>query len=252
MKKLFYAIIFMIVANIVSCVSPKEILYLQDAMPSSKKIENQSYQTKIQKDDILSIIVSSSDPAVVVPFNKLFMNSSSVTALDKGYLVDPNGYIVFPILGRIKAEGLTTLELSDTLSSKLINGKYILDPSVAISQLNFKFSVIGEVKTPKSYNILSQRVTLLEALSMAGDLHIQANRSKISIIREMDGVRQIAQVDLRSKDFLSSPYYYLAQNDVIYVEPTKRRINQSADRQWLPLAFSGTSVLLTIISILVK
>lgn len=233
-----------------SCVASSEILYFQDIVPTSESIQNQSYQTRIQPDDILMISVTSSDPVTVQPFNKIMPTVSQVTNLDRGYLVDVNGDIVFPILGQIKAAGFTNSQLSDTIKSRLITGQYVKDPSVDVSLLNFKFSVFGEVKSPQTFKSETSRITMLQALSMAGDLNIQANRDRIMVIREVDGKREVGFVDIRSKDLLTSPYYYLAQNDVIYVEPSKRRINQSADRQWLPIAFTGASVLLTVISLI--
>ena len=170
-----------------------------------------------------------------------------------GYLVDANGYIDFPLLGPIKAAGLTRLQLTDLIKDKLVKGDLLKDPIVTVQFLNFKISVIGEVTRPGSFSITGDRVTLLEALSMAGDLTIYGKRDRVAVIREKDGIRTIQYHDLRSSDIFESPYYYLQQNDIVYVEPNKAKSGQSGINQnnsvgvWL----SAVSVLASVISLLV-
>ena len=170
-----------------------------------------------------------------------------------GYLVDANGNIDFPILGRIHVEGLTRLELTDLIRKRLMDEDLIKDPIVTVQFLNFKISVMGEVVRPGSFNITGDRITLLEALSMAGDLTIYGKRDRVAVIREKDGVRTIRFHDLRSSDLFLSPDYYLQQNDIVYVEPNKARVGQSEINQnnsvgtWL----SAVSVLASVISLVV-
>ena len=170
-----------------------------------------------------------------------------------GYLVDKNGEIDFPILGKLQVAGLTRLELTELIKQKLIDEDLIKDPIVTVQFLNFKVSVMGEVSRPGSFTINSDRITLLEALSMAGDLTIYGRRDRVAVIRETDGKRTILFHDLRSSDIFLSPCYYLQQNDIVYVEPNKakagqREINSNTSMSvWL----SAVSILATISSLIV-
>ena len=170
-----------------------------------------------------------------------------------GYLVDKNGEIDFPILGKLQVAGLTRLELTELIKQKLIEEDLIKDPIVTVQFLNFKVSVMGEVSRPGSFTINSDRITLLEALSMAGDLTIYGRRDRVAVIRETDGKRTILFHDLRSSDIFLSPCYYLQQNDIVYVEPNKakagqREINSNTSMSvWL----SAVSILATISSLIV-
>ena len=187
-----------------SCVSPKEVLYIQDVSGQTNEKIKGNYQTVIQKDDQLSITVSSKQPELAAPFAVSEIGSSSQgTSSRKGYLVDANGYIVLPVIGKIKAAGKTCSRLGDEIAATLRNRDYISDASVNVQITNFKFSVLGEVASPGTYNVDGQRLTILEALSRAGDLNIDGNRD-ITLIRETNGRRQIATVDLRSKDLFQS------------------------------------------------
>lgn len=247
MKKLFLPILIVLILSITGCVAPKKVLYLQDAIPFQQDTITQSYQSMIQQDDILSIVVEGNDLEAIKPFNKQVPSTSSTISLvERGYLVNVRGEIVFPMIGKIHAAGMTTIELADTITQKLIDNKYLKDPAVSVALLNFKFSILGEAGSKNTYNVPSERLTLLEALSMAGDLTIQGKRDRIAIIREINGIRTTVYIDIRSKEFMNSPYYYICQNDVIYVEPNKTRVNQSGDRQTVPYIFSIASFLMTL------
>jgi polysaccharide biosynthesis/export protein len=217
----------MLFLGFLSCGSRKNIVYLQNESSNSGK-SNASYELLIQPDDILQIIVSAENPEVAAPYN---LKSLSVEGAmggqtqNDGYLVDKNGEIDFPQIGKIKIAGLTRTEAVDKI--KEILKEHISNPSVQFKITNFKISVLGEVASPGIQNVSGERITLLEALSKSGDLTIYGKRKNIMIIREKNGEKSIQKVDITDASFLNSPYYYLAQNDVVYVEPNKTQINNS-------------------------
>lgn len=215
-----------------SCGSPKDVLYLQDIEAYQQQNIEQNYEVVIRRDDLLAIMVNSQNTELALPFNLPMVTynigkESSGQQRMLGYLVDPKGEIDFPILGKIKVEGLTRAQLTELIKSKLIEGDLIKDPVVTIQFLNYKISVMGEVSRPGTFSITGDRVTLLEALSMAGDLTIYGRRDRVAVIREKDGKRTVLYHDLRSSEIFSSPCYYLQQNDIVYVEPNKAKAGQS-------------------------
>lgn len=233
-----------------ACTSSKKILYLQDVQPLKQQdIENQ-YEVKIHNDDLLAIMVNSKNPELALPFNLPLVSyqvgyQSGYNQRILGYLVDSDGDIDFPILGKIHVAGMTRKELTGYLKQRLIDEDYIKDPIVTVQFLNFKISVMGEVNRPGSFDISSDRITLLEALSKAGDLTIYGRRDRVAVIREVDGVRTILYHDLRSSDIFQSPCYYLQQNDIVYVEPNKAKTGQSRINQ-----NNSVSVWTSVISVL--
>ena len=233
-----------------ACTSSKKILYLQDVQPLKQQdIENQ-YEVKIHNDDLLAIMVNSKNPELALPFNMPLISyqvgyQNTYTQRILGYLVDSDGNIDFPILGKIHAAGMTRKELTTYLKQRLIDEDYIKDPVVTVQFLNFKISVMGEVNRPGRFDISSDRITLLEALSKAGDLTIYGRRDRVAVIREVDGVRTILYHDLRSSDIFQSPCYYLQQNDIVYVEPNKAKTGQSRINQ-----NNSVSVWTSVISVL--
>lgn len=236
-----------------SCVNPQEVLYIQDVSQGSKEKIKANYEATIQKDDQLYIVVSSKQPELTAPFVTAEIgsttNSSSNNNKNQGYLVDANGYIVLPVIGKIKASGKTCTQLATDISNALRNSEYIKDASVNVQIMNFKFSVLGEVNSPGTYEVQGQRITVIEAISRAGDLNIDGNR-EISLIRENNGVRQIAKLDLRSKDIFASPYYYLQQNDTIYVSPSERKVNTRSDTaQYYAWGLSGIGLTIAVIAL---
>lgn len=235
-----------------SCVSPKEVLYIQDVSGNSRETIKASYQTTIQKDDQLYIAVSSKQPELTAPFAMSEIGSTgsgSSNNKPKGYLVDAKGYIVLPVIGKMKAAGKTCSQLASDIAATLKNDDYIRDASVNVQIMNFKFSVLGEVNSPGTYTIEGQRLTILEAISRAGDLNIDGNRD-VTLIRETNGTRQIANIDLRSRDLFTSPYYYIQQNDIIYVTPSDRKVNTRSDAaQWYGWGLSGLGVTLAVIAL---
>jgi polysaccharide export outer membrane protein len=186
----------------------------------------------IQPQDMLSIVVSSKEPELSVPFNLPVVSYQGVkeTYVQQrilGYIVDKEGNIDFPILGSLHAEGCTRNQLAQLIKEKIIAEGYIKDPIVTIQFMNFRIVVNGEVVRPGTYEIKSDHITLFEALSMAGDLTIYGRRDNVKVIRENNGERNIYEIDLRVANTFDSPGYYLQQNDIIYVTPNRYRSNQT-------------------------
>lgn len=247
-----------LVALLASCSAPKEVLYLQDIASVKEEVISKNYEVVIHKDDLLAILVNSKDPELALPFNMplvTFQIGTQAAGQQRllGYLVDQNGDIDFPILGKLHVEGLTRMQITELIKQKLISEDLIKDPIVTVQFLNFKVSVMGEVTRSGTFDISGDRITLLEALSMAGDLTIYGRRDRVAVIREKDGKRHIVYHDLRSSDIFQSPYYYLQQNDIVYVEPNNAKTGQSRINSnnsasvWL----SSVSVLASIASLLV-
>lgn len=254
MKNYFAILTLLIFA---SCATPQKVIYFENASRFEAQPVIQNYVTRIQKDDLLSIVVGSKTPALAMPFNSMTQTEnpqqgSSTTQLST-YLVSPDGEIVFPILGKLKVLGLTHAELSKMIEKMIIDGQYINEPTVTVKLMNHKISVLGEVNTPGLKSVASERITIFEAISLAGDLTIFGRRDNISIIREQDGKRVVAHVDINSRSIFDSEYYYLSPNDVIYVEPNKKKMNSSVNNPaMMSTIFSASSLLVTIINFLTR
>lgn len=236
LKSNIFFILLISLLGITACTSPKKIIYLQDVEPLKQQVIEQKYEVAIHSDDLLSIIVNSKDPELALPFNMpliTYQIGAQTTGQQRilGYLVDSDGNIDFPILGTIHVAGMTRKQLTAHIKQKLIAEDLIKDPIVTVQFLNFKISVMGEVSRPGAFDIKGDRVTLLEALSMAGDLTIYGRRDRVGVIREKDGKRTILFHDLRSSEIFNSPCYYLQQNDIVYVEPNKAKAGQSGINQ---------------------
>jgi polysaccharide export outer membrane protein len=230
---------FVIITGMTSCVSPKSIVYFQgDSTRYYSQDVTQSYVPKIQPNDIISVIVGSLSAEANEIFNtpNQFTNTTinySTTGggariQPLGYLVDSDGSIEIPLVGKLKVVGLRTTEAADTIRTRLQN--FLKEPSVIVRNLNFKVSILGEVKIPAIYVIPDEKITLPEVLSLAGDLTIYGNRSNVMVIREEKGKREYARLDLTSRAIFDSPYYYLHKNDVIYVEPVKAKMLDTDSR----------------------
>ena len=247
-----------LIAFLASCSAPKEVLYLQDIASIKEENIDKNYEVIIHKDDLLAILVNSKDPELALPFNMpvvTYQIGAQTTAQQRllGYLVDQNGDIDLPILGKIHVEGLTRMQVTELIKQKLMSEDLIKDPIVTVQFLNFKVSVMGEVTRPGTFDISGDRITLLEALSMAGDLTIYGRRDRVAVIREKDGKRRILYHDLRSSDIFQSPCYYLQQNDIVYVEPNKAKTGQSRinSNNSVGVWLSAVSVLASITSLMV-
>ena len=250
MRKLNLKLIFCLaVLLLASCTSYKKVVYLQDVVPIKQQDIEQKYEVIIHNDDLLAIMVNSKNPELALPFNMPLVTyqvgrESAGQQRVLGYLVDSQGNIDFPILGKLHVEGLTRLQLTELIKTRLMEEDLIKDPIVTVQFLNYKISVMGEVARPGSFSISGDR--------MAGDLTIYGRRDRVAVIRETDGKRTILFHDLRSADIFQSPCYYLQQNDIVYVEPNKTKGNQSAINQnnsmsvWL----TGVSILASIASLI--
>ena len=228
MKNNYLRITFILLVSLIictSCVSKKDMIYFQsEEVISNETLQN--YAPKIQIDDNLNIYVSALDAESVMSFN-LSQGGSQVGGNKPiSYLVDNKGIITFPVLGEIKVVGLTTSELKSYLKGKLES--YIKNPIITIRLGNFRVTVLGEVKSPGSFNIKGERISIPEAIGMAGDLTIQGKRKNLLLIRSIDGKFERIRLDLTNESLFNSPYYFLAQNDVLYIEPNRAKVNSSA------------------------
>lgn len=247
----------LLIISISGCSSYKKVVYFQniDQVSSDNAVVN--YEPKIKKDDVLSIIVTGPFKEAVAPYNLTLgdigastIASSNPEQSTLNYLVDAEGNINFPTLGKIYVEGMTRRELIAFLTAKLTGP--IVDPIVVVYFKNYRITVLGEVKNPGTYTMPSEKTTILQALGMAGDLTILAKRDGIILIREVDGLQKHIKIDLRDASILSSPYFYLSQNDVLYVPPTRARVANSTNMASLwSTIFSAISAVATIF-VLVK
>jgi polysaccharide export outer membrane protein len=239
----------------ISCGSRKQMVYLQQDSTQINTLYEQ-YVPKIQINDILTVVVTAADPKVTAPFNPVSsmmsnnLSQSVDMALRPTYTVDGQGDITLPMLGKVHVAGLTRVQAIEKLRVDL--SQYIKDPGVNMNFNNFRISVLGEVARPGSFIMPTERVTVLEALGMAGDLTIRGVRERVMLIREVDGQKTMHCLDLTKQNTLNSPYYYLAQNDVIYVEPNKAQINNSKLGANTNIIISIASLLITVISVLTR
>lgn len=256
-SSLFKIVILFLTVLFLSCGSKKDIVYYQNTETLNSLDNLNSYEIKIQPDDLLSITVSAADVEASMPFNLNPSNpvASSQSSTTQGannslYLVDAKGTIEFPVLGKLRIAGKTRSEVLKLLYERI--NEYIKNPIINLRLMNFKISVQGEVNAPGSYSIDSERLTLIEALSKARDLTIYGRRDNVLIIREVNGVKTFERVDITKADFMNSPYYYLAQNDVVYVEPNKTKIRSSKIGADTGLIFSITSILVSVVTLIIR
>ena len=239
------------ISILISCGNRQEIAYFQTNEDIISNFENNI--PRIQSSDQLAIVVSAADPKAILPFNP--QNSMNVAINNTSpytptYTVDSEGYVNMPMIGKIKIGGLTRSQATDLLQKRI--SEYVINPGVVINFTNFRISVLGEVLRPGSFIVPTERITLLEALGLAGDLTIKGKRENVTVIREIDGVKQKYIVDLTSNSALSSPVYYLNQNDVIYVEPNSAQVAASRFTPNYSLWISMAGVIISVISVLTR
>ena len=246
-------LLFLLLAtSFFSCVSHQELVsFSEEAWPLDQPEPiNNSVNLPIQPEDLLRITVHSIDPVAAAPFNldeeggaNMRMGGNQGTQqleLFSGYFVDRQGYIDFPVLGRIEVAGITLEEAKFRLLERL--KEHLIDPVVNIRYLNLKVTILGEVNAPGTIRLTNKRITLLEALGMAGDLTHYANRRNVLVIREEKGLRNYARINLQSRKVFESPYFYLQQNDVVYIEPIKARVATVADPAQRIIAYSSATL----------
>lgn len=251
MKKL-YLLFFLLPFVLTGCSSYQKSLYLQNDAVINQSTQGQLYDFRIMPKDLLTIVVSTTDPAASAPFYRKLgqdknnggnstMGMQNTNLL--GYLVDNNGEIDFPVLGKIQVIGLTTRECEALLREKL--KPYLKEtPLVTVSSSNYKFSVLGEVNAPGTYTVQDEKVTIFEAIAQAGDMTLFSIRDDVQLLREdSEGRRQVIHLNLNDANITQSPYFYLQQNDVIYVKPTKAKVRTNTFN-------SNASMWITILSVL--
>lgn len=241
------------------CTSYKKVPYIQDPETvNAYGKEIPLYDAKIMPKDLLSITVNTTDPVAAAPFNLTVqtsqnantnLNTTSQPTLQQ-YLVNNQGEIDFPVLGKLKVGGLTKNEAESMIREKL--QPYLKEtPIVTVRMANYKISVLGEVKSPGTFTVSNEKVNVLEALAMAGDMTIYGVRDNVKLIREdAQGKREIVMLDLTKSDLVLSPYFYLQQNDILYVTPNKTVAKNSGIGNATTIAISATSILVSIASLI--
>lgn len=232
-----------------SCSSYKKSQYMQDHLVYNLQAKPQLYDFRIMPKDEITILVSTSDPEASAPFYRKIGQAKGQTSSTSGtnakllvYLVDNNGYIDFPILGMLKVEGMTTRECEAMIREHL-KGYLNEEPNVSVRSNNYKFSVLGEVGRPGTYTSENEKMTIFEALALAGDMTLFSVRDEVKLMREdEDGKRTVYELDLTKADVANSPYFYIQQNDVIYVKPTKAKVRTNTFN-------SNASMWITILSV---
>ena len=259
MKIKSFFLLGVITLILASCSSYKQVPYLQNAAIVNTAEPQPLYDAKIMPKDLLTITVNTTDPEAAAPFNltvQSSINAARTTSLTQQptlqqYLVNNEGYIDFPVLGRLQIVGLTKTEAEDLIREKL--KPYLREtPIVTVRMTNYKISVLGEVARPGTFTVSNEKVNVLEALAMAGDMTIWGMRNNVKLVREdATGKREIVYLDLNDADIVTSPYYYLQQNDIIYVTPNETKSKNSDIGQSTTMWFSATSILVSIASLLV-
>lgn len=266
MKKIIFS--FVVILLITGCKTNKQIVYLQD---SGNMISYQDStiapipDISLKVGDLLTITVNSNTPEAALPFNLSSVSSQSGSNSNnlgnamgssggsmQNYLVDTRGDIMFPIIGKIRVAGMTKTELSDYIN-KQIYPRYIKEvPIITIRYANFKVSVLGEVNNPGVCSIDNEKVSIFEAIALAGDLTIFGKRDNVLIIRETNGKRETVRIDLRDKRLINSPYFYLQQNDILYIQPNDPKSRSSALSTVETLSISLIGTLFSLTSLLVN
>lgn len=255
-RKLVKCTVIIALLILSSCTARKDVVYFQDEPMSEAEIKNFNTELVYNTDDLLTIDVSSLVPEASRPFNMPVVSYSESVINAQGilkmqtYLINAKGEIEFPVLGTLKIGGLTRSQATNYLKERL--SEYIKDPIVNIRLANFTITIIGDVNKPGTYTIQDERITLPEALGLAGDLSNTALRKNILLIRDINGEKHFAKLDLTSVSIVNSPMYYLAQNDVIYVEPNNAKIKSSTYNPNTAVIISAISTLATIAAILIR
>ena len=252
-----------------SCVNTKKTVYFNNIQDTILTEPNLHLEPVIRESDVLNITVSSLSLEASVIFNTpnlvAGVSATNVSSASgsipgavglpqyTGYLVNAEGNIKFPVIGDIKAAGLTKKQLEDQIGQLLTDKKLLVDPIVSVRFLNFRVTVLGEVNKPTTINVVNERISILEALGLAGDLTIYGKRDNVLLIREDGRKRIIRRIDLNSERILTSPFYYLQTNDVVYVEPNKAKIaSTTRTQQLLPIVIAGLGFIAIIVTYSIK
>ena len=242
----------LVVAILIPGCSKRDLVYFSD-LPSSETFEmpiKNYIQPTIQPDDILSITVSSLNPESNVLFNNVILPTTAnsgmaiaATKVSEGYLVDKSGFVNFPVIGKVMLAGLSKEQATEKMTSEI--KQHVKSPIINIRFINFKITVIGEVRQPSTFTVATEKINVLEALGLAGDMTAYGKRENVLIIREQQGVRKSARINLNNKDVLNSPYFYLQQNDIVYIEPESRaKVAETAPgNRYIPIWVSFISTI---------
>lgn len=264
-KSIFVLLINLVFILLNSCTSKKKLDYLQNIESVALEASMKNAKSTIQPNDQLVIMVTAKDMDVVKPFNQNFSSGqilqyslpsnnapaqSQTSASGPTYVVDSQGNIEFPVIGKINTENKTTEELRDILKKEI--SKYVVNPQVSVRNTNYKITVLGEVNRPGTYNIPDAQTTLLEVLGLAGDLTIYGNRTDVLVVRNIDGVMTKERIDLTKADFINSPFFYLKQNDVIIVSPNETKQKSARLDPNAGIYISVASIVVTILALIFK
>lgn len=235
--------------TVLSCTSTRKLTYFRNVQDSVYYGNEKREKILIAPNDILSINISSLNPeasAIFNPDKETQIRTSTITGANVergGYLVDPEGFIQLPVLGKINAAGMAKEDLKVEITNAILNQKLLKDPLVEIRFMNYEVTVLGEVGKPTVITVPSERISILKAIGLAGDLTIYGKRNQVLLIREENGSRETHRLDLTDPNFLSSEFYYLQPNDVVYVQPNRARAAQSTFwPQLVPILLTALSV----------
>lgn len=260
-RLIFFLKIFscILVMQLTSCKTREKLVYFQSSEKDSTVQGQSNYTPVFKADDFLSIVVTGEDPDAVLPFNLPSVGiSPSVNQgytvgnpSQLGYLIDANGNVTLPFLGAIKLAGLNRMEATELIQNKLKD--FLKNPVVLIQIQNYKITVLGDVRNPGTFKIPNERITILEAIGLAGDMRMTGTRNNVLVIRDENGKKTEYRLDLTSKDLFNSPVYYLAQNDVVYIEPNSTARSESTLwRTAGPIFISLTSLVVTTITLITR
>lgn len=254
------ALLILVLGTLASCVSSQKAVYFNNRNGEEIESMARNLEPVLKPGDLVSITVSSLNPESSLLYNSPNVSATNINASTgstlsqaTGYLIGQDSLIQFPMLGAIRAGGMTKKQLADDITRQLTERKLLLEPNVTVRYLNFRVTVIGEVARPSVIPVPSEQINVLEAIGLAGDLTIFGRRDNVLLIREEGGKKLMKSLDLNSTDLLRSPYYYLKSNDILYVEPNKTKVASSTRlSQVLPLVLSGLSFTAIIIDRIIR
>ena len=258
--KINYVILSILTVMLYSCSSPKNVAYIQNSDYIDFSRSEYLYDARIMPKDILTITVNTVNPEASAPFNLMVYNTLRSTTSSIGstggslqtYLVDNNGCIEFPVVGSLEVGGLTKSQCEKLIHDKIQRYMNVEEnPVVTVRMSNYKISVIGEVNRPGMFTVGNEKINIFEALAQAGDLTIYGVRDRVKLIREYSkGHKEVYTLNLNNAEIINSPYYYLQQNDIVYVEPNSVKAKNSSIGQSTTLWFTATSILISLTSLL--
>ena len=256
-RRKYYPILLLVL--LASCIDTRKAVYFNDVAERAAVSSLAGLEPVIRANDLLSIQVSSKDLASTAIFNApnapVSTNGAPITGLQQaaGYLVDQQGSINFPMLGQVPAAGKTKKTLEQEIGKALVDKQLLFDPIVNIRYLNYRVTVLGEVARPGVVQVPSEQISILEAIGLAGDLTVYGKRENVLLIRQEGGQKRMERINLNSSQLLSSPYYYLQSNDVIYVEPEKAKVaTGTRGQQLLPYIISGVSIVALVLTAIIR